>query len=79
MSQIKKEDIKQEVFDLYDDYAHNRLDRRLFVQLYGQHQFLTGPEKGDPGFIAGGKLTEGFHISLHALYFYISQSYPYST
>lgn len=32
MSPIKKEDIKQEVFDLYDDYAHNRLDRRSFVQ-----------------------------------------------
>jgi len=32
MGQIKKEDIKQEVFDLYDDYAHNRLDRREFVQ-----------------------------------------------
>ncbi len=32
MSQIKKEDIKQEVFDLYDDYAHNRLDRRAFMQ-----------------------------------------------
>ncbi|KGO93593.1 dienelactone hydrolase family protein [Flavobacterium subsaxonicum] len=28
----KKEDIKQEVFDLYDDYAHNRLSRRDFVQ-----------------------------------------------
>jgi len=32
MSEIRKEDIKQEVFDLYDDYAHNRLDRRAFVQ-----------------------------------------------
>ncbi|SDQ01483.1 carboxymethylenebutenolidase [Mucilaginibacter sp. OK268] len=32
MSQIKKEDIKQEVFDLYDDYAHNRLNRRAFVE-----------------------------------------------
>src|SRR6201989_3370136 len=32
MSEIKKEDIKQEVFDLYDDYAHNRLDRRGFMQ-----------------------------------------------
>lgn len=32
MSQINKNDIKQEVFDLYDDYAHNRLDRRSFVQ-----------------------------------------------
>jgi carboxymethylenebutenolidase len=29
---IKKEDVKQEVFDLYDDYAHNRLNRRSFVQ-----------------------------------------------
>jgi carboxymethylenebutenolidase len=32
MSQIRKEDVKQEVFDLYDDYAHNRIDRRLFMQ-----------------------------------------------
>jgi len=32
MEPIKKEDIKQEVFDLYDDYAHSRLDRRAFVE-----------------------------------------------
>lgn len=32
MNEIKKEDIKQEVFDLYDDYAHNRVDRREFIQ-----------------------------------------------
>ncbi|HTH83295.1 MAG TPA: dienelactone hydrolase family protein [Mucilaginibacter sp.] len=32
MDQIKKEDIKQEVFDLYDDYAHSRLNRRAFVE-----------------------------------------------
>ena len=32
MNTIKKEDIKQEVFDLYDDYAHNRVNRRNFVQ-----------------------------------------------
>src|ERR1044072_2048852 len=32
MKNIKKEDIKQEVFDLYDDYAHNRINRRDFVQ-----------------------------------------------
>ncbi|HTI58711.1 dienelactone hydrolase family protein [Mucilaginibacter sp.] len=32
MSQIRKEDVSQEVFELYDDYAHNRLDRRDFVQ-----------------------------------------------
>ncbi len=32
MDEIKKEDIRQEVFDLYDDYAHNRVNRREFVQ-----------------------------------------------
>jgi carboxymethylenebutenolidase len=32
MEIIKKEDIKQEVFDLYDDYAHNRISRRDFMQ-----------------------------------------------
>jgi carboxymethylenebutenolidase len=32
MTQIKKEDIKQEVFDLYDDYAHSRIERREFMQ-----------------------------------------------
>ncbi|WP_273277083.1 dienelactone hydrolase family protein [Maribacter polysiphoniae] len=31
MKKPRKEDIKQEVFDLYDDYAHNRVDRRLFL------------------------------------------------
>ena len=31
MKKIKKEDLKQEVFDLYDDYAHNRVSRRLFL------------------------------------------------
>jgi carboxymethylenebutenolidase len=32
MNEIKKENIKQEVFDLYDDYAHNRVSRREFMQ-----------------------------------------------
>ena len=32
MEEIKKEDIKQEVFDLYDDYVHDRINRRDFVQ-----------------------------------------------
>jgi carboxymethylenebutenolidase len=32
MRKIKKEDIKQEVFDLYDEYAHNKIDRRKFVE-----------------------------------------------
>ncbi len=31
MKAIKKEDIDQGVFDLYDDYAHNRVSRRLFL------------------------------------------------
>jgi carboxymethylenebutenolidase len=31
MKKIRKEEISQEVFDLYDDYAHNRLDRRQFI------------------------------------------------
>lgn len=31
MKALKKEDIKQEVFDLYDAYAHNRIDRRDFA------------------------------------------------
>ena len=32
MKNLRKEDIKQEVFDLYDDYAHNRIDRKQFIK-----------------------------------------------
>lgn len=32
MKKIKKEDISQEILDLYDDYAHNKLDRRKFIE-----------------------------------------------
>lgn len=32
MRKLKKEDIKQEVFDLYDDYAHNKIERRKFME-----------------------------------------------
>lgn len=32
MENLKKEDIKQEVFDLYDAYAHNRIERRQFIE-----------------------------------------------
>ncbi|MEZ4888536.1 MAG: dienelactone hydrolase family protein [Chitinophagales bacterium] len=32
MNPLKKEDINQEVFELYDDYAHNKLDRRQFIE-----------------------------------------------
>jgi carboxymethylenebutenolidase len=32
MKELKKEDISQDVFDLYDDYAHNKLNRRQFVE-----------------------------------------------
>src|SRR5690606_31092010 len=35
MKKLKKDDIKQEVFDLYDDYAHNRLQRREFIEKLG--------------------------------------------
>lgn len=31
MKKIRKEEISQEVFDLYDQYAHNRIDRRQFI------------------------------------------------
>lgn len=31
MKELKKENISQEVFDLYDDYAHNRIRRRQFL------------------------------------------------
>jgi len=31
MKEIRKEDVSQDVFDLYDDYAHNRIDRRQFM------------------------------------------------
>lgn len=32
MKSLKKEDINQEVFNLYDDYAHNKIDRRQFAE-----------------------------------------------
>ncbi len=32
MKKIKKEDISQEVFDLYDDYAHNKLDTQTICR-----------------------------------------------
>jgi carboxymethylenebutenolidase len=31
MKKIKRQDVSQEVFDLYDQYAHNQLNRREFV------------------------------------------------
>jgi len=32
MEPIRKEDLSQEVFDIYDEYVHSRIDRREFVQ-----------------------------------------------
>ena len=32
MKELTKEDINQGVFDLYDDYAHNKIERRQFVK-----------------------------------------------
>jgi carboxymethylenebutenolidase len=37
MNQIRKEDVSQEVFKLYDDYAHSRIDRREFAQRLSQY------------------------------------------
>lgn len=37
MKELSKEDISQEVFDLYDDYAHNRVDRRQFLDRISVH------------------------------------------
>ena len=31
MKKLRKEDIRQEVFDLYDAYAHNQIGRREFL------------------------------------------------
>ncbi|WP_299531728.1 dienelactone hydrolase family protein [Ulvibacterium sp.] len=35
MKTLKKDDIQQEVFDLYDDYAHNKIQRREFIEKLG--------------------------------------------
>ena len=32
MKKLQKQDINQEVFDLYDEYAHNKIDRRVFLE-----------------------------------------------
>ncbi len=32
MKKLTKEEIHPEIFDLYDDYAHNKIDRRKFVE-----------------------------------------------
>lgn len=37
MKEITKEDISQEVFNLYDQYAHNKLDRRSFIEALKAH------------------------------------------
>jgi len=31
MTKIRKQDLDQDIFDIYDDYAHNELDRRQFM------------------------------------------------
>ena len=32
MKALKKEDIDPAIFKLYDDYAHNKLERRVFIE-----------------------------------------------
>ncbi len=39
MKEIKKEELSQEVFDLYDDYAHNKIDRREFMNKLSAYAF----------------------------------------
>lgn len=37
MKDIKKEDLSQEVYDLFDSYVHNKIDRRKFVNKLAAH------------------------------------------
>jgi len=37
MKRIKKEDISQEVYDLFDSYVHSKIDRRKFVHKLSAH------------------------------------------
>lgn len=37
MKEIRKEELKQEVFDLYDAYAHSKIDRREFMNKLSAH------------------------------------------
>ena len=37
MKKIKKEELNQEVFDLYDDYAHSKINRREFMNKLSVH------------------------------------------
>jgi carboxymethylenebutenolidase len=32
MKPIKKEDLSQDIFDIYDEYVHSKIDRRQFVE-----------------------------------------------
>lgn len=45
MKELTKEDIKQEVFDLYDEYAHSLINRRQFVDRLSRYAIggLTVP------------------------------------
>ena len=37
MKKLKKEDLKQEVFDLFDSYVHSKIDRREFMNQLSVH------------------------------------------
>ncbi len=39
MKKIRKDELSQEVFDLYDDYAHNRIERRQFIDKLSKYAF----------------------------------------
>ena len=36
MKKINKKDIDPKVFSLYDDYAHNRMERREFIEKHAK-------------------------------------------
>jgi len=37
MKEIRKEDINQEIYDLYDYYAHNKISRSEFIEQLGKY------------------------------------------
>ena len=37
MKNIQKEELSQEVYDLFDSYVHNKIDRRKFVNKLAIH------------------------------------------
>ena len=60
MKPLKKEDISQEVFDLYDDYAHNKLNRREFVEKLSLYAIGGITKQNIPGAIFSFGLPDNY-------------------